>query len=89
MEVKVMLWRKKNGNGHLNLECQVEGCDFTCHDHKVLQRHAGKVHAGLKLQCKAAGCDYVCTDYVTLERHMAWAHSAANRTANTASLSQK
>lgn len=71
-----MFWRKVNGQAHLNLECQVSGCDFTCHDYKVLQRHAGKMHAGLGLECKVIGCDYICTDYQTLERHTAWAHPA-------------
>jgi hypothetical protein len=72
-----MFWRKKNGDADLNLGCQVDGCDFACHDYRVLQRHAGKKHAGLRLECKAVGCDYVCSDYLTLERHTSWAHPAA------------
>ena len=69
-----MFWKKSSGHADLDLACQVDGCDFACHDYRDLQRHAGKTHAGLQLQCKTAGCDYVCGDYQTLDRHSDWAH---------------
>jgi hypothetical protein len=69
-----MFWKRRNGHDSSELRCEVEGCDFVCHDMLTLQKHTFKRHPGLKLHCKVEGCDFTCTEFITLEKHMAWKH---------------
>ncbi|HEY32085.1 MAG TPA: hypothetical protein G4O10_03140 [Dehalococcoidia bacterium] len=79
-----MFWKRRDGHASTELQCEVEGCDFICHDMLTLQKHTFKKHPGLQLRCKVEGCDFTCTEFMTMEKHMAWKHPQAKEASPSA-----
>ncbi len=72
-------------------ECQFEGCEYSTHDRRKMQRHVGKYHTPSYTndmlcmvmrhgkheihRCKNKGCDYATTDLRCLKEHEWKKHS--------------